>query len=172
MNKNKVAFFDRDGTLIHHVHYLDKLEQVKLLLPAVTVCQQLMDKGFKLIVVTNQSGIARGQFDEAFVADTHSLVTELFEPYGVHFEKFYFCPHHPHASVRREYKKVCECRKPRPGMLLQAAAEFDIDLKRSLMFGDSPTDLEAGRLAGCTVFDIAAFLDVSPDECATLLKDV
>ena len=111
MNKSKAAFFDRDGTLIHHVHYLNKLEQVKLLLPAVTVCKQLRDKGFKLFVVTNQSGIARGQFDEAFVADTHRLVTKMFEEHGVQFEKFYFCPHHPKASVREEYKIICECRK-------------------------------------------------------------
>jgi len=172
MSKNRAAFFDRDGTLIHHVHYLNKLEQVKVLLPAVTLCKILKDKGFKLFVVTNQSGVARGQFDETFVERTHALVTELFMAYDVHFEKFYVCPHHPIASGNLLYKKVCECRKPRPGMLFQAAQEFDIDLTKSLMFGDSSTDLEAGRLAGCASFDIAAFLSLSHDECAKLLKDV
>ena len=172
MNKIKAAFFDRDGTLIHHVHYLNKLEQVKILLPAVAVCKVLVDKGFKLFVVTNQSGIARGQFDEAFVEQAHALVSEMFLAHDIRFEKFYMCPHHPFASVNMQYKKVCECRKPRPGMLFQAAQEFDIDLTKSLMFGDSPTDLEAGRLAGCRSFNIAAFLALSPDECATLLNDV
>jgi len=171
MNKNRAAFFDRDGTLIHHVHYLNSLDQVKVLLPAVTVCKLLLDKGFKLFVVTNQSGIARGQFTEQFVDQTHALVTELFAEHGITFEKFYVCPHHP-AATNALYKKVCACRKPSPGMLLQAAQEFNLDLTQSLMFGDLPTDLAAGRQAGCTSFDIVPFLSLSASECDTLLKDV
>ena len=171
MNKNKAAFFDRDGTIIHHVHYLNSLDQVRILLPAVTLCKLLVDKGYKLFVVTNQSGVARGQFTEAFVDQTHALVAELFAEHGISFEKFYACHHHP-AATNAFYRKVCMCRKPSPGMLLQAADEFNIDLTQSLMFGDSPSDLAAGRQAGCTSFDIATFLSLSPDECATLLKDV
>ena len=95
MNKNKAAFFDRDGTLIKDAHYLSKIEQVELLPGIIDLCKSLQEQDFLLIVVTNQSGVARGFFDEAFVQKTHEYINNVFCDHGVNFKKFYYCPHHP-----------------------------------------------------------------------------
>ena len=152
----KAAFFDRDGTLIKDAHYLSKLSQVELLPKAVDLCLQLQREGYLLIVVTNQSGIARGYFDCSFVEETHDYMSELFADHGVRFHAIYYCPHGPDDN--------CECRKPKPGMLLQAAQEHDIDLSQSLMFGDKESDIQAGIAAGCKSFDINLYGRVSDGE--------
>lgn len=154
MNKNKAAFFDRDGTLIDDVNYLSSLDQITLLPGVIDLCRLLQSKGYKLFVVTNQSGIARGFFDENFVHKTHEYLADIFEKEGILFEKFYYCPHHPVHAIEEKYKQKCECRKPKPGMLLQAAQEFGIDLSQSLMFGDKELDIQAGVAAGCRSFYI------------------
>lgn len=147
----KAAFFDRDGTLIKDVSYLSDLSQIEVLPFAVDLCLNLQREGFLLIVVTNQSGIARGFFDTAFVEKTHERLEDIFSQRGVFFEKFYYCPHHPNDG--------CMCRKPSPGMLLKAAREYDIDTSQSLMFGDKSSDIEAGSAAGCKSFYVDEPLD-------------
>lgn len=142
----KAAFFDRDGTLIRDVSYLSDLSQIEVLPFAVDLCLNLQRDGFLLIVVTNQSGIARGFFDTQFVEKTHYELTKKFAQYGVFFEKFYYCPHHPDDR--------CACRKPSPGMIIQAAKEYNIDTSKSLMFGDKACDIGAGKKAGCKSFYI------------------
>ena len=154
MNKNKAAFFDRDGTLIDDVNYLSSLDQIKVISKALEVCRLLQSKGYMLFVVTNQSGIARGYFDENFVNKTHDHLKSIFQKEGINLKKFYFCPHHPIHALEEKYKQNCECRKPNPGMLLQAAREFDINLSQSLMFGDKELDVQAGNAAGCRSFYI------------------
>jgi D-glycero-D-manno-heptose 1,7-bisphosphate phosphatase len=142
----KAAFFDRDGTLIKDVSYLSDLSQIEVLPFAVDLCLNLQREGFLLIVVTNQSGIARGFFDASFVEKTHDELKRMFLHRGVTFEKFYYCPHHPNDG--------CQCRKPSPGMLMRAAREYSIDMSQSLMFGDKKLDIEAGNAAGCKSFYI------------------
>lgn len=154
MNKIKAAFFDRDGTLIRDVSYLSDINQIEIFPKAIDLCRASIERGYKLFVITNQSGIARGYFNEQFVQKTHQRLQELFACHGITFEKFYYCPHHPTHAVHEVYKQACVCRKPNPGMLLNAARDFNIDLTKSLMIGDSLCDIQAGQAAGCKTFDI------------------
>jgi D-glycero-D-manno-heptose 1,7-bisphosphate phosphatase len=158
MKKIKAAFFDRDGTIIKDANYLSDFSKIEVVPEAIKLCLELQKIGYKLFVVTNQSGIARGCFDEVFVKYTHDYLAKLFEKEGVFFEKWYYCPHHPEYG-NKFYKKVCNCRKPQPGMLLQAAQEYNIDLKKSFMFGDKLCDLQAGQAAGCKSFYIQNISD-------------
>ncbi len=151
--KKKAAFFDRDGTLIVDYPFLTKIEQVQLLAPAVAIARMCQERGYTLFVVTNQSGVARGFFDEVFVQKTHEYLHELLSAQGVFIEKYYYCPHHPEVGPEH-YQKACRCRKPLPGMLELAAQEHDIDLSASLMFGDVERDLQAGIAAGCLSFNM------------------
>ncbi|MFH1319430.1 MAG: HAD family hydrolase [Bacteroidota bacterium] len=150
----KAAFFDRDGTLIRDVNYLSDLNQVEILPAIIPFCLDLQKKGYLLFVVTNQSGVARGFFDELFVQQTHLHLDSIFKKQGVNFQKFYYCPHHPTEATNLKYKKDCECRKPKPGLILKAAEEFNLDLSQSLMFGDKELDIQAGKSAGCKSFFI------------------
>jgi D-glycero-D-manno-heptose 1,7-bisphosphate phosphatase len=167
---HKAAFFDRDGTLIHEVNYLSRLEQVQVIERAMVIGRLCADKGYRLFVVTNQSGVARGMFDEPFVHATHRLVAEQCAAHGVLIEKFYYCPHHPTEAVHDRYRLDCVCRKPKPGMLQAAAQEFDLDLQRSVMFGDKQVDLDAGQQAGCQTFDITKLFAVSLEACTRLVQ--
>lgn len=166
----KAAFFDRDGTLIHDVNYLAKLDDIKLIPQAVRIARLCMERGYTVFVVTNQSGVARGFFDEDFVHKTHQFLSDELAGHGVKVEEYYYCPHHPTQAVDQRYKQDCNCRKPSPGMLLQAAQEHNIDLSSSLMFGDKALDLDAGRAAGCKSYDITKLIDLSDLECAKLLN--
>ena len=98
--------------------------------------------------MTNQSGVARGYFSERMVIEIHDAINEMIGLEGAHIDQYYFCPHHP-TEGKFSYKKSCECRKPRPGMLKKAAIEFDIDLRRSFMIGDKLSDIESGVTVGC-----------------------
>lgn len=164
----KAAFFDRDGTIIDFVDYLASLDDIVLIPRAVYLCRLLANKGYKIIVITNQSGIARGFFDEQFVQKTHAHLDTLLREQGVVIDGWYYCPHHPEAGVIQSYIQSCGCRKPMPGMLQQAAVEHDIDLTASLMFGDKLLDLQAGWAAGCRSFEISRVLQLSDQQMALL----
>jgi len=165
----KAAFFDRDGTLIEDVSYLSRIADVKLLPEAVRIAQLCQQQGYLLFVITNQSGVARGMYDENFVHETNQYVARLFAQHGVQFKDFYFCPHHPTNAVTPSYQVVCDCRKPKPGMLLQAAQDYSIDLSQSILFGNEARDLQAGVAAGCrSVFDITKLFALPSEQCATL----
>jgi len=101
-----------------------------------------------VVVVTNQSGVARGLFEEQRVADVHHALSELLAFEGAHVDRYFYCPHHPTAGQGR-YRRECDCRKPRPGMLLRAAHEMNLDLRSSWLVGDKLSDLQAGAAAGC-----------------------
>jgi len=152
MNRKKAAFFDRDGTLIKDVSYLDDIKKIEVLPGVVELCQNLQQQNYLLFVVTNQSGVARGYFDEAFVQKTHAHLADIFAVKGVTFAKFYYCPHHPEFGHKNGYAQKCSCRKPSPGMLFRAAQEYDLNLSYSLMFGDRELDFQAGVAAGCASF--------------------
>ena len=149
MGTKKAVFLDRDGTINVEVQYLSNVEEFQFIPGVPWALKRLKDAGFLVVVVTNQSGIGRGYYDEAALHSIHDHMHAELESYGVAIDACYFCPHHPeHASG--DYLQECSCRKPLPGMLLQAAEELDIDLAASFMIGDKLADVEAGINAGCT----------------------
>lgn len=160
----KAAFFDRDGTLIKDVEYLSSFEAIEFIEKAIQFALACQQNGYSVFIVTNQSGIARGFFSEQFVQQTHAILKERLSDHGIFVRDFYYCPHHPIHSVVPELKKACVCRKPAPGMLLQAADEHDIELDKSLMFGDKEIDRQAGLAAGCRSFLIHQVLAMSCDQ--------
>ncbi len=145
--KHAAVFMDRDGTINEEVNYLSRMEQLKLYPQTAGAIRRINAAGMKAVVVTNQSGIARGYFTEEFVRSVHDRINELLAAEGARIDGFYVCPHHPVHGIGI-YKKDCDCRKPKPGLLLQAAREMDIDLARSYMVGDMLKDVEAGKKAG------------------------
>jgi D,D-heptose 1,7-bisphosphate phosphatase len=141
------VFLDRDGTLVEEVGYLDSLDRMTLFPWTVDAVRLLHRAGYKVIVTTNQAGVARGYFAEDFVSRAHEHLDKRLRAGGADVSGYYYCPHHPKADVAA-YRRACDCRKPAPGMLLRAAREHDIDLTRSFAVGDRWTDVEAGRRAG------------------------
>lgn len=142
------VFLDRDGTINVEKDYLVCPEEFELIPGAPAAIARLKRAGFLVIVVTNQSGVARGYFDVDAVHRLHEHLQRQLAAVGTGIDGFYLCPHHPEHGVG-EFKIDCDCRKGNPGMLLQAAAEHDIDLPRSFMVGDKLADVEAGKRAGC-----------------------
>lgn len=143
----RAAFLDRDGVINIDSGYVCRRDEFVFVPRAVEACRILSRAGFKLFVVTNQSGIGRGYYtEEDFLRLTSWMQNEMASD-GAPIEKVYFCPHHPDAKIER-YRRVCRCRKPQPGMILDAIGEFGIDPARSVIFGDSPRDMEAGAAAG------------------------
>lgn len=146
--KKKAIFLDKDGTLIPDIPYNADPRLVSISANAIIGLKQLAAAGFIFVVITNQSGIARGFFSEKHLQPVFTTIEYLLQQHGVFIEKFYHCPHHPDGSVP-PYNVECVCRKPHPGMLLRAARELDIDLSESWMIGDILNDIEAGKRAGC-----------------------
>jgi D-glycero-D-manno-heptose 1,7-bisphosphate phosphatase len=141
------AFLDRDGVINADHGYVHRNEDLALLTGVPAAMRRLRQAGFLLIVVTNQSGIARGLYTEADYARLTQHLRHLLAEQGVELDAIYHCPHLPDASVAA-YRRDCDCRKPQPGMLLRGIAEFGIDPQRSILVGDKPSDIEAGRAAG------------------------
>lgn len=139
---NKAAFFDRDGTINVEVNYLYKCEDFEFIEGMPAFIKKFNDWGFKVIVATNQAGIARGYYKEDDMLILHEYINKQLKKYDAHVDAFYFCPHHPDISG------PCHCRKPETGMLEQAIADFDIDVNASILFGDKPWDIEAGERLG------------------------
>ena len=144
----RAVFLDRDGTIIEDVGYLDECSKIKFL-PKVSEAIKLLNKnGFKVIITTNQAGVARGYFTEQTVEEINRYIQESLVKQGAIIDKTYYCPHHIEGIIK-QYSKECHCRKPNPGMMEKAAREFDIDLKGSFVIGDKITDIEAGYRGGC-----------------------
>ena len=137
-------FLDRDGTLNVDVGYLDAVERLELIPGAVEAVRMFNRLNKKVIVVSNQSGVARGYFDEDRVREIHAALAQKFARAGAAIDAFYYCPHHP-TFGKPPYLQDCDCRKPRPGMFVKAAREHNIDLTRSFMIGDKYSDVEAGK---------------------------
>ena len=146
--KRRAVFLDRDGTINVEKDYLHKIEDFEFIPGVPAAIKRLKAAGFLVIVVSNQSGVARGYFDEQAVNRLHRHIQAELAGYGTSIDAFYFCPHHPEQGVGA-YKVACDCRKGAPGMLLRAAADHDIDLQQSFMIGDKLADIEAGAGAGC-----------------------
>jgi D-glycero-D-manno-heptose 1,7-bisphosphate phosphatase len=145
---HKAIFLDKDGTLIPDIPYNVDPEKITLSSNAVAGLQTLQNDGYKFIIISNQSGVARGYFAEDKLLAVASKIEELFTLNNLNLEGFYYCPHHPHGTIPG-YSIDCNCRKPAAGMLLRAAADHGISLENSWMIGDILNDIEAGNRAGC-----------------------
>ena len=144
---DRVVFLDRDGTIKEEVEYLSRPEDLRFLPGVPEAIKRLNGAGFKVLVITNQAGVARGYYTEADVERLHSYMNRLLEEKGAHIDGFYYCPHHPEHGIG-EYKKDCECRKPKTGMFLRAEKDFPADKEHSFMVGDKLIDVEAGKNYG------------------------
>jgi len=143
----KVLFLDRDGVINKDVSYLYKIADLQWVDGAKEALKLAHDSGYELIVVTNQSGVARGYYKETDVQILHDYMgNELFKA-GAPILHFYYCPHHKDGTVER-YAVDCNCRKPKPGMILQAIKDFDVDVEHSFLIGDSQRDVDASEAAG------------------------
>jgi D-glycero-D-manno-heptose 1,7-bisphosphate phosphatase len=151
-------FLDRDGTLIEEVGYATRPEQIRILGGAARALARLADAGYKLVVVTNQSGIARGYLTEEDLNRFHQALDEQLELLGARIDAYYTCPHlpDPAQAARADLAVDCDCRKPRPGLILLAARDLDIDLASSWMIGDTWRDIEAGQAAGVRTVKLPA----------------
>lgn len=152
---NTAVFFDRDGTLIHDPGYLNHPDQVQVVDGAAEALKEFQVLGYKTVVASNQSGVARGIVTVEMLERIHDRLRELLAVKGATLDAIYYCPYHPDGVVP-EYTKESDWQKPKPGMLLSAAQEMDIDLTRSWMIGDSDRDVEAGRSAGCRTILISS----------------
>jgi D-glycero-D-manno-heptose 1,7-bisphosphate phosphatase len=140
MTNDRAVFLDRDGVLMRDSNYVGHVDRVELIAGAPEALRRLQDAGFRLFVVTNQSGVGRGYFTREAVAEIHALLNRHFDAAGVHIERYYVCPHHPEDN--------CDCRKPKPKFLREAAQEFGLDLSRCFMIGDRKSDIQCGVNAG------------------------
>ena len=162
MTPRPAAFLDRDGILNHDNGYIHKPEDFVWVDRARDAVKFLKDAGYWIFVVTNQAGIARGLYGESDVVRLHQWVNSELASLGCAIDAFYFCPHHPEAGDS-PYRRDCDCRKPLPGMLLRAMAEFPVQRQGSFLVGDRQTDLEAAHAAGIpghlfTGGDLLAFI--------------
>jgi histidinol-phosphate phosphatase family protein len=138
---NRAVFLDRDGTIAEDVPYCSQVEDFHILPTVPEAVKLLNENGFKVVVITNQSGIARGYFTEETLAQIHQKMKDELMKHGARIDAIYYCPHHPDDG--------CECRKPKIGLFHKAAKELNIDFHNSYMVGDMQIDIDAGRAAGC-----------------------
>lgn len=150
--KQKAIFLDRDGTINKYVGFLTDIDEFELLPGVAEAIGKINRSGYLAIVVTNQPVIARGEVGWEELQEIHNKMETLLGLEGVYLDGIYFCPHHPHKGYEGEIPELkfdCDCRKPKPGMLLKAAEDFNIDLSQSWMIGDGENDIKAGEVAGC-----------------------
>lgn len=144
---HRAVFLDRDGTINEEVGYVNHLERFYLLPGVAEAIRLLNQNGLKVIVVTNQSGVARGYFPESFIHRVHQKMEECLKEEGAHLDGIYYCPHHPDAG-EPPYRQRCRCRKPETGLIEEAVKDLGIDCSRSYMVGDRGADIEFGRKIG------------------------
>lgn len=144
---NQAVFIDRDGTISEEVGYINHTSRFRLFPYAAAAIEQLHEAGYLAILVTNQAGVARGYFSEDMVKAVHQRMTEELEASGATLDAVYYCAHHPSIG-EPPYRYDCDCRKPKPGLLLRAASDFNLDLTNSWMVGDRYSDVELARNAG------------------------
>lgn len=174
-NKQKAIFLDRDGTINKYVGFLRKEEEFELLPGVAEAVKRINESSYLAVVVTNQPVIARGEVTYSQLENIHNKMETLLGKEGAYLDGIYFCPHHPHSGYEGEVKELkidCNCRKPKPGMLLKAAEDLNIDLSQSYMVGDGENDIKAGRAAGCkTVLLNTECEYYGQDICVGSLKD-
>jgi len=142
-NRKRAIFLDRDGVINNEVDHLSHPDDFEFIPGSIDAFKILKQKNFLLIVITNQAGIARGYFNEEALQRIHTKMIKILEQNSIILDDIFFCPHHP------EFTGPCDCRKPKPGMILKAKNKHNINLKKSFMVGDTISDIEAGFKAGC-----------------------
>ncbi|GAG94427.1 unnamed protein product, partial [marine sediment metagenome] len=146
---NKAVFLDRDGVITKEPpYYAHKIDQLELIPKSAEAIRLLNKNGFKVIIVSNQSGVARGYYQEKDIEIYNRAMKKKLEEKNAYIDAIYYCPHHSEATIEK-YKIDCDCRKPKPGMLRQAEKDLNLNLKRSFLVGDKMSDIEAGYRAGC-----------------------
>jgi D-glycero-D-manno-heptose 1,7-bisphosphate phosphatase len=145
--KRKAVFMDRDGTISEEVGYVNHPSRYRVFPYSAEAVGLINREGWLAILVTNQAGVARGYFPEDMITKVHSILSEKLAAGGAHLDAIYYCSHHPSVGSP-PYRLDCDCRKPKPGLIQQAAREFDIDLENSWMIGDRYSDVEMARRAG------------------------
>ena len=172
------VFLDRDGVINQERGYVHKIEEFHFINGVFDACREMCDAGYRLIIITNQAGIARGYYTEDEFHHLTKWMLDEFRRHGVEIDDVYYCPHHPVHGVG-EYHRDCDCRKPAPGMILRAAKEHSLDLRRSVLVGDKVSDIEGGRMAGvgCCVLvltghPLSAADTGRADDVFTNLRDV
>jgi D-glycero-D-manno-heptose 1,7-bisphosphate phosphatase len=146
---HKAVFIDKDGTLVPNIPYNVNPERITIDDKAIEGLRLLKEEDFLLIVISNQSGIAKGYFEEIELAQVWNKISALLQKHNLNIDAFYYCPHEPNGTIEK-YAIKCDCRKPLPGMVLKAGSELKIDLAQSWMIGDILNDVEAGNRAGCS----------------------
>ena len=157
LNKQKAIFLDRDGTINKYVGFLTDINDFELIDGVAEAIKKINNSGYLAIVVTNQPVIARGEISIEELNEIHNKLETLLGKEGAYIDGLYYCPHHPHKGFqgeRAEYKIECDCRKPKPGLLIKAAKDFNIDLSQSWMIGDDVNDVMAGQNAGCNTIKL------------------
>ena len=147
MRKNRAVFLDRDGTICEEVGYLNSVQQMRLIPGSAQAIRQLNEHGFKVVVITNQSGVARGLIPEGKLADIHAEMVRQLKEERAFLDGIYYCPHHP-IEGNPPYLQACNCRKPATGLLERAAIDLLLDLSSSYMVGDHFSDVECGKRIG------------------------
>lgn len=175
-NKQKAVFLDRDGTINKYVGFLRSPEEFELIDGVAETIKKLNDMGYLVIVITNQPVIARGEVTVDGLNTIHNKMETKLGEKGAYVDAIYYCPHHPHKGYEGEVKELkidCDCRKPKPGLILQAAKDFNIDLENSWMIGDSEIDVLAGKNAGCKTALVSKEVeDFGQDETLVELPDI
>ena len=151
METRNVLFLDRDGVINVDVGYLSDPAQLEFIPGSIEAMKEAQTRGYDIIVVTNQSGVARGYYTEEDVQALHAEMSRRLDAEGVHILAYYYCPHHPEGTVEA-YKKACDCRKPNPGMLTKAIEEWHVDIDGSFLVGDKPSDIEAAEAIGMRAY--------------------
>ena len=166
INKKRAIFLDRDGVINKEVNYLSTPDDFEFIEGSIDALILLKQKGFLLIVITNQAGIARGYFTEEDLTQIHEKMIRILEQHDINLDGIYYCPHHP------EFTGECTCRKPKIGMFLKAKEKYDIDLKSSYMVGDTLNDIKAGYNAKCkTVLVLTGYGEEEKSKIITLKPD-
>lgn len=161
---NKAVFLDRDGVITEDPpHYAHRIDQLKVIPKVAEAIKMLNDEGYIVVVVSNQSGIARGFYPEKDAHVFNNALAEELVKQNASIDGFYFCPHHPQAKVE-EYRVNCDCRKPNTGMIENAVKDFEIDTSKSFMIGDRNCDMIAGKKAGCKTIHVLTGVGVDQTE--------
>lgn len=163
LNRQKAIFLDRDGTINKYVGFLRNIDEFELMDGVAESIRKINESGYLAIVITNQPVIARGEVTTEELCEIHNKMETLLGQEGAYIDDIFYCPHHPHSGYEGEIKELkieCSCRKPKPGMLLEAAKKYNIDLAESVMIGDGDNDIMAGQAAGCKVMGIGSQITV------------